>query len=163
MNAISETIKIERKKIGLTQAQFASQSGLGLRFVKELEQGKETVRLDKVCQALNYLGLTVSTEKIEYDKKHINTPDAVIISQMHDICKKHKVKHLYLFGSRAKGTQTEVSDFDFAICGFNGNIDDILVEVEEIRTLKEIDVIEYDKIRNKYLKEEIDHYGRKIY
>ena len=38
--------------MGLTQEEFAIRSGLGLRFVRELEQGKETVRMDKVNQAL---------------------------------------------------------------------------------------------------------------
>lgn len=52
MNKIAEYIKINRKAAGLTQQQFAMRSGLGLRFVRELEQGKETVRLDKVNVAL---------------------------------------------------------------------------------------------------------------
>jgi len=42
----------------LTQEEFAIRSGLGLRFVRELEQGKETVRMDKVNQALAMFGLT---------------------------------------------------------------------------------------------------------
>ena len=42
MNAISEYIKINRKAAGLTQEEFVLRSGLGLRFVRELEQGKET-------------------------------------------------------------------------------------------------------------------------
>ena len=57
MNAISEYIKKERKKVGLTQEEFALRSGLGLRFVRELEQGKETVRMDKVNQALAMFGM----------------------------------------------------------------------------------------------------------
>ena len=57
MNTISEYIKTERKKAGLTQEEFAMRSGLGLRFVRELEQGKETVRLDKVNQALRMFGM----------------------------------------------------------------------------------------------------------
>ena len=52
MSTIGDYIKKERKKAGLTQEDFAIRSGLGLRFVRELEQGKETVRLDKVNQAL---------------------------------------------------------------------------------------------------------------
>ena len=52
MNRIGEYIKQERKKAGLTQEEFAMRSGLGLRFVRELEQGKETVRMDKVNVAL---------------------------------------------------------------------------------------------------------------
>ena len=56
MSTIGDYIKEERKKAGLTQEDFAIRSGLGLRFVRELEQGKETVRLDKVNQALAMCG-----------------------------------------------------------------------------------------------------------
>ena len=56
MNKIGNYIKEERKKAGLTQEEFAMRSGLGLRFVRELEQGKETVRMDKVNQALVMFG-----------------------------------------------------------------------------------------------------------
>ena len=52
MNKISEFIKQHRKQAGLTQEEFALRSGLGLRFIRELEQGKPTVRMDKVNQAL---------------------------------------------------------------------------------------------------------------
>lgn len=57
MNKIAEFIKQKRKEAGLTQEDFASRSGLGLRFVRELEQGKETVRMDKVNQALSMFGM----------------------------------------------------------------------------------------------------------
>ena len=57
MNTIAEYIKQKRKESGLTQAEFAIRSGLGLRFVRELEQGKETVRMDKVNQALSMFGM----------------------------------------------------------------------------------------------------------
>ena len=56
MNRIGNYIKEERKKAGLTQEEFAMRAGLGLRFVRELEQGKETVRLDKVNQARAMFG-----------------------------------------------------------------------------------------------------------
>ena len=56
MNRIGNYIIEERKKAGLTQEEFAMRAGLGLRFVRELEQGKETVRLDKVNQALAMFG-----------------------------------------------------------------------------------------------------------
>ena len=52
MNRIAEFIKTNRKAAGLTQEEFAIRSGLGLRFIRELEQGKETVRMDKVNVAL---------------------------------------------------------------------------------------------------------------
>ena len=43
MNKIAKYVKRQRKQLGLTQEEFAMRSGLGLRFVRELEQGKETV------------------------------------------------------------------------------------------------------------------------
>ena len=57
MNKIAEFIKVNRKAAGLTQEEFALRSGLGLRFVRELEQGKPTVRMDKVNQALAMFGM----------------------------------------------------------------------------------------------------------
>lgn len=57
MNKIAEFIKQKRKEAGLTQEDFAIRSGLGLRFVRELEQGKEIVRMDKVNQALSMFGM----------------------------------------------------------------------------------------------------------
>jgi y4mF family transcriptional regulator len=55
-NPISVYIKQQRKAAHLTQEEFAIRSGLGLRFVRELEQGKLTVRMDKVNQALSMFG-----------------------------------------------------------------------------------------------------------
>lgn len=52
MNKIADFIKKNRREAGLTQEEFAMRLGLGLRFVRELEQGKETVRMDKVNAAL---------------------------------------------------------------------------------------------------------------
>lgn len=57
MNQIAKFIKEKRKEVGLTQEEFAIRFGLGLRFIRELEQGKETVRMDKVNQALAMFGM----------------------------------------------------------------------------------------------------------
>ena len=57
MNKIAVFIKQQRKAVGLTQEEFALRSGLGLRFVRELESGKEPVRMDKVNQALAMFGM----------------------------------------------------------------------------------------------------------
>ncbi len=65
MKNIADFIKKERKKAGLTQEEFALRSGLGLRFVRELEQGKETVRMDKVNQALAMFGMEAVPGKID--------------------------------------------------------------------------------------------------
>ena len=50
---LTETLKRLRKQYRLTQEQLALKAGVGLNFVRELEQGKPTVRLDKVNQVLN--------------------------------------------------------------------------------------------------------------
>ena len=57
MNKIAKFIKDNRRAAGLTQEEFAMRSGLGLRFIRELEQGKETVRMDKVNIALSMFGM----------------------------------------------------------------------------------------------------------
>ena len=53
-NNIAATLKALRKKYNMTQEDFYIKSGLGLRFIRELEQGKETLRLDKVNQLLDF-------------------------------------------------------------------------------------------------------------
>lgn len=65
MNKIAEYIRKQRKVAGLTQEQFAIRSGLGLRFIRELEQGKETVRLDKVNVALSMFDMEAVPGKKE--------------------------------------------------------------------------------------------------
>lgn len=69
MNQIAMFIKQKRKEAGLTQEEFAIRSGLGLRFVRELEQGKETVRMDKVNQALAMFGAIAIPGKLSENKK----------------------------------------------------------------------------------------------
>lgn len=65
MNTIGEYVKQQRKALGLTQEEFAMRSGLGLRFVRDLEQGKATVRLDKVNQALAMFGMEAVPGKMQ--------------------------------------------------------------------------------------------------
>ena len=55
MNNLSTTVKMLRKQYNLTQEELSLKSGVGLRFVRDLEQGKETLRLDKVNQLLDFL------------------------------------------------------------------------------------------------------------
>ena len=55
-NTLSSYVKEMRKQFVLTQVDLAAKSGVGLRFVRELEQGKETLRLDKVNQVLLLFG-----------------------------------------------------------------------------------------------------------
>jgi y4mF family transcriptional regulator len=58
-------VKEKRKSVGLTQEQMALKAGVGLRFVRDLEQGKETLRLDKVNQILALFGKEVGVVNLE--------------------------------------------------------------------------------------------------
>ncbi len=49
-------VKNRRKQLGMTQVDLAERAGVGLRFVRDLEQGKQTLRLDKVNQVLALFG-----------------------------------------------------------------------------------------------------------
>ena len=62
-NLISSTLKSLRKEHGLTQVDLAMKSGVGLNFVRELEQGKATVRMDKVAQVFNLFGYELIPQK----------------------------------------------------------------------------------------------------
>ena len=62
---ISEHIKGKRKAYGLTQTELAERSGVGLRFVREMEQGKSTLRMDKVNQVLALFGEELGPVKSE--------------------------------------------------------------------------------------------------
>lgn len=54
MNNLPETVKMLRKRYGLTQEELSIKSGVGLRFVRDLEQGKRTLRLDTVNKLLDF-------------------------------------------------------------------------------------------------------------
>ncbi len=60
---ISTTLKSLRKEYGLSQVDLAMKSGVGLNFVRELEQGKPTVRLDKVAQVFDLFGYELVPQK----------------------------------------------------------------------------------------------------
>lgn len=60
---LSDFVKEKRKSVKLTQPELAEKAGVGLRFIRELEQGKETLRLDKVNQVLNLFGYEMGPVK----------------------------------------------------------------------------------------------------
>ena len=53
---IAQYVKEMRKKYKLTQVDLSEKAGVGLRFVRELEQGKTTLRLDKVNKVFELFG-----------------------------------------------------------------------------------------------------------
>ena len=56
MTKLAKYIKAKRKEFGLTQVDLSQKSGVGLRLVREMKQGKETLRLDKVNQVIALFG-----------------------------------------------------------------------------------------------------------
>lgn len=61
---LSEFLKDKRKKLNLTQEQLAHKAGVGLRFIRDLEQGKTTLRMDKVNQVLKLFGQELGPQAI---------------------------------------------------------------------------------------------------
>lgn len=64
---IAEFVKLKRKGNNLTQVELAERSGVGLRFLRELEQGKETLKMDKVNQVLQMFSSTLVVGEMERD------------------------------------------------------------------------------------------------
>lgn len=62
--ALANFVKDMRKKFNLTQVDLADKSGVGLRFIRELEQGKQTLRMDKINQVLRLFGRQVGAVEI---------------------------------------------------------------------------------------------------
>ena len=64
-------LKERRKMLGLTQEELAEKAGVGLRFIRDMEQGKVTLRMDKVNQVLALFGhelVPVEFKSIEEDE-----------------------------------------------------------------------------------------------
>ena len=61
---LGEYIRAKRKLYNLTQMELAERSGVGVRFVRELERGKQTVQLDKVNMVLALFGESLVPMKI---------------------------------------------------------------------------------------------------
>jgi y4mF family transcriptional regulator len=61
--SLDEFVKEKRKQLKITQPELAQKAGVGLRFLRELENGKQSVRLDKVNQVLALFGASVGVIK----------------------------------------------------------------------------------------------------
>lgn len=62
---LSKFVKTKRAMARLTQPELAEKAGVGLRFIRELEQGKQTLRLDKVNQVLQLFGYEMGPLKAD--------------------------------------------------------------------------------------------------
>ena len=62
---LNEYVKTKRKSLGLSREEFAQKAGVGLRFLRELEQGKETLKMDKVNQVLKWFGMQLGVAPMD--------------------------------------------------------------------------------------------------
>lgn len=85
-----------------------------------------------------------------------------IIAQVESICRANEVRKLSLFGSFAKGTAAFTSDIDFVVYGCR-DMEKLAQDLEQIDTLRKIDIFEYEAIQNSLLLEDIKKYEKPIY
>ena len=65
---LSIYVKAKRKQNKLTQPELALKAGVGLRFVRDLEQGKKTMRMDKVNDVLRLFGAALGVVPLDREK-----------------------------------------------------------------------------------------------
>lgn len=66
---IGHFVKEKRKQAGLTQQELSLKAGVGLRFIRELEQGKESYRLDKLNHVLNLFGYEMGPVPLDRENR----------------------------------------------------------------------------------------------
>ena len=95
MVQISEFVKKSRKEQHLTQPELAARAGVGLRFLRELEQGKQSLRMDKVNQVLSYFGTACGVDSEasaqsdirNYRLSSLEEPKEYMLEEiMHQVC-----------------------------------------------------------------------------
>ena len=98
----------------------------------------------------------------EGDEKLNVMPIEEIIKKVSAACNNIRGDGLALFRSLATGTATSRSDIDFVVYG-NVNSESLDEMLEQIETLRKIDIFYYNEIHDEYLLEDIKKYGRKIF
>ena len=68
---LSAFVKYHREKLGFTQEELAAKAGVGIRFIRELEQGKQSLRLDTINKVLSLLGHELRAERATIDAYNI--------------------------------------------------------------------------------------------
>ena len=69
---LKDFIKEKRREVNLTQPDLADKAGVGLRFVREMEQGKVTLRMDKVNQVLKLFGFELGPVEMRREEFTMN-------------------------------------------------------------------------------------------
>ena len=84
------------------------------------------------------------------------------IKKIEALCREHKVVRLFVFGSVLTDRFNEESDIDFVVYDCD-NITKLEEDLEQIDTLRKIDIFDYNSIHNEFLLEDIRKYGKQIY
>lgn len=69
-NPLIQFVKSRRRVMGLTQKDLADRAGVGLRFIRDLEQGKDSLRMDKVNQMLALFGHRLEPVAYRMEAEH---------------------------------------------------------------------------------------------
>ncbi|MCQ2379694.1 MAG: hypothetical protein MJ025_02055 [Victivallaceae bacterium] len=73
---IAEFVRANRRKLHLTQPQMAVRAGVGLRFMRELERGKPTLRIDKINDVLKVFGGRLVATDVPETRRTVARPDS---------------------------------------------------------------------------------------
>lgn len=121
---LSATLKQERKKANMTQSELAKATGLGLKTIRKIEQGDQSVVMSKVNLLLNFFGLELGPHKlvtspVKKVRKNLDRDGVLqILKGVLPIFKsKYGITKLGLFGSFARGENGDFSDIDIIFEG----------------------------------------------
>lgn len=65
--SLNKFVQLKRKSLKMTQKEMSEKSGVGIRFIRELERGKQTLKMDKVNQVLDLFGYELGPIEITRD------------------------------------------------------------------------------------------------
>lgn len=106
------------------------------------------------------------TNKLEEIKEKFGLTSEEVDKIITAMLENHKIQKIILFGSRAKGEFKKGSDIDISVIADNlslNELNQIKVDVNELNLPYKIDIVNYNKIENKELKEHIDRVGKRLY
>jgi len=145
---LSTFVKYSRNKLELTQEELALKAGVGLRFIRDLEQGKESLRLDKVNQVLRLFGYDTVAGNIRifdpYDImiNYLNIPVTITLKNQ-EIKKGFIVKPVRMF--------VEIDAWQFVpmedVPAYQKRPNDGLTETIVNATINNVQKITHEKIR----------------
>ena len=138
MGDLGNLVRRHRKSRGLSLKSTAALTGLGIRFLSELERGKETAEIGKTLKTMDALGLDVIVQPESHQSKleirdsaaGYKAPYPVVNSDdiplpgglapvprivLAELARRYHIKRLALFGSAARGELTPSSDIDLLV------------------------------------------------